>query len=72
MKIKTTWIVLAILAVASLVIGLAVYGLLPAQVASHWNAQGEADWIQLIIIRHTSSACYFGGRRFVDDGHTGD
>ncbi len=43
MKTKTTWIVLAIIAAASLVMGLAVYGMLPEQVASHWNAQGEAD-----------------------------
>ena len=43
MSTKTTWIVLVILTAISLVIGLAVYGLLPEQVASHWNAQGEAD-----------------------------
>ncbi|MCD4673478.1 MAG: DUF1648 domain-containing protein [Anaerolineaceae bacterium] len=43
MKTKTTWIVIGILTATSLVIGVAVYGLLPEQVASHWNAQGEAD-----------------------------
>jgi immunity protein, SdpI family len=43
MNTKTTWIVLAIITAASLVLGLAVYGMLPEQVASHWNAQGEAD-----------------------------
>ena len=43
MTIKKTWLVLAILVAVSLLIGLAVYGMLPEQVASHWNAQGEAD-----------------------------
>jgi len=43
MNNKTTWIILAILTAASLVMGLAVYGMLPDQVASHWNARGEAD-----------------------------
>jgi immunity protein, SdpI family len=43
MSTKTTWIVLGILTAASLVMGLAVYGMLPDQVASHWNGQGEAD-----------------------------
>ena len=43
MNTKTTWIALAAIAAASLVLGLIVFGMLPEQVASHWNAQGEAD-----------------------------
>jgi len=43
MSTKTTWIVVAILTAVSLIFGLVVYGMLPEQVASHWNAQGEAD-----------------------------
>ncbi|MDX9863330.1 MAG: DUF1648 domain-containing protein [Anaerolineaceae bacterium] len=43
MSTKTTWILVAVLTVASLAVGLAVYGMLPEQVASHWNVRGEAD-----------------------------
>jgi uncharacterized membrane protein len=43
MKTKTTWIVLAILVAAAFLTGLAALGFLPERVASHWNAQGQAD-----------------------------
>lgn len=43
MKTKTTWIVLAVLTAAALLAGVVVMGRMPEQVASHWNAQGEAD-----------------------------
>lgn len=49
MKTKTTWIVLGIILAGSLLMGAAVYNFLPERVASHWNAQGEADGTSSVL-----------------------
>lgn len=43
MNTKTSYVIIAILTVASFIIGFCVYSLLPAQIASHWGVNGEVN-----------------------------